>query len=152
MSFFTKVHLLLVKLGALLQTPVLLIIRGYWGWQLILTGHGKWTNLDRVAHYFGTLGLPAPKLSAMMVASTELVGGALLILGLCSRFASAALVVLLCGAYYTADNEALHALFTNPDKFIAADPFLFLYAAVIVFCFGPGWLALDTLLFKKKSV
>jgi putative oxidoreductase len=85
-----------------------------------------------------------------MVASTELVGGALLLLGLWSRFASAALIVLLCGAYYTADRDAVHALFTDPDKFFAADPFLFLYASVIVFCFGPGWLALDTLIYRKK--
>ncbi len=151
MSFLTKIHLLLVKIGALLQTPLLLLIRGFWGCQLILTGHGKWIHIDQVAHYFATLNLPAPKLSAMMVASTEMVGGTLLLLGLCSRFAAAALIVLLCGAYYTADREALHAIFTNPDKFFAADPFLFLYAAVIVFCFGPGWLALDTWLFGKKG-
>lgn len=151
MSFLPKVHHLLVKIGTILQTPALLLIRGYWGWQFILTGHGKWTTIDKVARFFASLNIPAPKLNAMLVASTEVVGGALLILGLCSRFASAALIVLLSVAFYTADHEAVHAIFTNPDKFFAADPFLFLYASVIIFCFGPGWLALDTWLFRKKG-
>jgi putative oxidoreductase len=57
----------------------------------------------------------------------------------------------MCVAYATADKEALHAIFTNPDKFLSADPFLFLFAALIVFVFGPGKISLDALLFKKKD-
>ena len=151
MSFFAKIHALLAKLGWLLQTPVLLVIRLFWGWQFILTGTGKLRHLDKVANYFGSLDIPAPKLSAIMAASTETIGGALLILGLCSRFATAALIGVMCVAYYTADHEALVGIFSNPDKFFGADPFLFLYAAVLVFCFGPGKIALDTLVFRDKK-
>ena len=151
MSFFAKLHALLVKIGSLLQTPALLVIRAFWGWQFIQTGTGKLRNLDKVAHYFASLNIPAPKLNALMAASTETIGGALLILGLCSRFASGALIGVMCVAYYTADHEALVGIFSNPDKFFGADPFLFLYASVLVFCFGPGKAALDTFLFKDKA-
>ena len=60
-----------------------------------------------------------------------------LLLGLFSRFASPALITVMCVAYATADSEALQAIFTNPDKFLGADPFLFLRRP-IVFVFGPG--------------
>jgi putative oxidoreductase len=151
MSILSKLHALLVKIGCILQTPLLLVIRLYWGWQFIMTGKGKLMNIDKVAHYFASLNIPAPKVNAIMAASTETIGGALLILGLCSRFASGALICVMCVAYYTADNEALHAIFTKPDKFFAADPFLFLYAAVLVFAFGPGKASIDAFLFKDKA-
>jgi len=150
MSILAKLHALLVKIGCLLQTPVLLVIRAYWGWQFIQTGTGKLRNIDKVAHYFASLNIPAPKLNAIMAASTETIGGALLILGLCSRFASGALICVMGVAFYTAEHEALVGIFNSPDKFFAADPFLFLYASVIIFCFGPGKVALDTFLFKDK--
>jgi putative oxidoreductase len=54
-------------------------------------------------------------------------------------------------AYVTADNEALRAVFSEPDKFTGAAPFLFLLASVTVFVFGPGKLSLDKLLFKQPA-
>jgi len=57
----------------------------------------------------------------------------------------------MCIAYITSEQEALHALFSNPDKFLAADPFLFLYASLIVFVFGPGRISIDALLFKRTA-
>jgi len=152
MGFLTKIHLLLVKLGALLQTPVLFLIRVYWGYSFILTGWGKLHNLSKVTAYFASLHIPLPQVNALAVAATETIGGALLILGLCSRFAAAALIVLLAVAFGTAESDTVQALLHgNPDKFFAADPFLFLYAAVVVFCFGPGRLAVDPFLFPKPA-
>jgi putative oxidoreductase len=48
-------------------------------------------------------------------------------------------------AYITADKEALHSIFSDPDKFTAAAPYVFLIASLIVFLFGPGIFSLDTL-------
>jgi putative oxidoreductase len=47
-------------------------------------------------------------------------------------------------AYLTADREALQSVFSNPGKFYGADPYTFLFAALLVLIFGPGWFALDT--------
>jgi putative oxidoreductase len=52
-------------------------------------------------------------------------------------------------AYLTADNEAMRAIFSEPDKFTSAAPFLFLFASVIVLLFGPGAISLDYLIGKK---
>jgi len=152
MKFISKIHGLLVRLGHVLQTPVLLIIRLFWGWQFIQTGKGKLQNLDKVTNFFASLNIPAPHLNAVVVASTEVTCGLLLLLGLFSRFATAALVGLLSVAYYTADHDALVGIFHDPDKFTGADPFLFLYASVLIFCFGPGRIALDRLVFKDEPV
>jgi putative oxidoreductase len=152
MKFITKIHCLLVKVGQLLQTPLLLIIRLYWGWQFTVTGRAKFHNLDGFAEHFRQWGIPHPKLNVIMAASTEVGCGFLLLIGLFSRFASAALICVMCVAYYTADSEALHAIFSDPDKFLGADPFLFLFAAVLVFSFGPGKIAVDRFLFKDEPV
>jgi putative oxidoreductase len=49
-------------------------------------------------------------------------------------------------AYVTADREALFSIFSDPDKFYAAAPYTFLIASLIILIFGPGKIALDTLL------
>jgi putative oxidoreductase len=151
MTFLAKIQAFLVTAGHILRTPVLLIIRLYWGWQFFLTGKGKLLHLDKTANFFASLHIPAPKLNALMAASTECTCGLLLLVGLFSRFASLALIGVMCVALYTADNDAVRAIFSDPDKFLGADPFLFLYAAVVVFCFGPGKIALDKLICKDES-
>jgi putative oxidoreductase len=140
----------LTVLGSWLQSPLLLAIRLYWGWHFVLTGWGKLHDLGKVTGYFQSLNIPAPHLNAIAASLTECTGGLLLLLGLFTRFACVPLAVLLSVAYLTADADALRMAFSNPDKFFAADEFLFLYAVVIVFCFGPGAISLDRLFFKKK--
>jgi putative oxidoreductase len=54
-------------------------------------------------------------------------------------------------AYWTADRAALIAITSDPNKFVTADPFLFLLASLIVLVFGPGKLALDYFLTRKKA-
>lgn len=147
----TKLDALLAKLGALLQSPLLLVVRLFWGWQFAQTGCGKLMNLDRTTGFFESLGLPLPRLNAIAAGSVECFGGALLLLGLGARFVSPALAFTMVVAYSTADNEALRAIFSDPDKFTGAAPFLFLAASVTVCVFGPGKLSLDALLFKKPT-
>ncbi|HWA88055.1 MAG TPA: DoxX family protein [Opitutus sp.] len=148
-SSLNSLETLLAKLGGWLQSPLLFLIRLWWGWSFIQTGWGKLTHLDRVTNFFASLGLPAPHANAILIGSTECVGGTLLLLGLFARFVSPVLIVMLLVAYWTADREALFSIISHPDKFTAADPFLFLYAALIVFAFGPGRLSLDALVRKK---
>src|SRR5882724_9389946 len=148
-SAFGTLESVLTKLGHFLQAPLLLIIRLYWGWQFALTGWGKLSHLEKTTAYFASLSLPAPKLNAIAAGSAECIGGALLALGLFSRFASPVLITLMVLAYVTADREALLAITSDGDKFTGAQPFLFLFAALIVFAFGPGKLSFDALVRKK---
>jgi putative oxidoreductase len=147
---FSSFEAFLARLGTWLQSPLLLAVRLYWGWSFMQTGWGKLMNLERTTSFFASLELPAPKLNAIAAACTESIGGTLLALGLFARFASPALIVVMSVAYIAADREALFSIFSDPDKFTGADPFLFLFAAVLVFAFGPGKFSLDALVRKKE--
>lgn len=139
------------NLASCLQSPLLLVIRLYWGISFALTGWGKLTHLDRTAAYFADLHLPLPKLNALMAGSTECFGGALLALGLFARPVSVPLAFTMAVAYATADREALMAITGDPDKFVTASPFLFLFASLVVLAFGPGKISLDALLGRKAG-
>jgi putative oxidoreductase len=135
-----------VALLSYLQSPFLLLIRLYWGWQLAQSGWGKLHHLSNVAEYFGTLGLPMPAWMAVFIACVELFGGIFLALGLASRLTALVLTINLTMAYILGDREALFSFLSDPDKFAAAAPFVFLFVSLIVLIFGPGKLALDTAL------
>jgi putative oxidoreductase len=139
----------LVQTASLLQSPLLLALRLYWGWSFFVTGKGKLLNLDQTAEFFGGLGLPFPKVNALLAGSTECFGGLLLLVGLGSRLVSLPLAFTMLVAYFTADREALFGIFSEPDKFLAADPFLFLLVSVIVLAFGPGAFSLDWLIARR---
>ena len=134
---------LLVSAGNSLQSLLLLFVRLYWGWQFMVDGWGKLHNLPKVTEYFGSLGLPAPGPTAVFVSILELVGGALLALGLGSRLIALLLTGNMTVAYITGDREALLSIFSDPDKFSAAAPFTYLMASLIILIFGPGRWALD---------
>jgi len=131
-------------LAASLQSPLLLVIRLYWGWSFAQTGWGKFMRIDEVAAWFGdALHLPLHKLNAILAASTELVGGVLLALGLFARVASVPLIGTMLVAYATAHREELAGIFRDPEAFLGAAPFTYLAASVVVLAFGPGRFALD---------
>lgn len=123
---------------------ILLLIRLYWGFQLVVTGFGKFTHLSGVTDYFHTLGISHPELNAIFAASTELIGGLFLIVGFLSRIITIPLFVLFAMAYWTAGHAALVALGKfDPGPFMSNTAFLFLYAVLVVFSFGPGKISLD---------
>lgn len=131
--------------GNFLQSPLLLIIRLFWGYQFALTGLGKFLHFDKTTEFFQSLGIPFPAFNVALAGSAELIGGVLLFLGLYSRLAALPLIITMCMAYVTASHDALMTLFTkfDPDPFFSQTPFLFLSAALLVFCFGPGKISLD---------
>ncbi len=141
----------LVKAANSLQSPFLLLIRLFWGWQFLQSGIGKFSHIDKVVSFFTDLGIPAPTLNAYFNASLETVGGILLILGLASRLIAVPLVINMIVAYITADREALTTFFSEPKNFFGADPFPFLLVSLLILIFGPGKLSLDTLIAAKRK-
>ncbi|HET6929314.1 MAG TPA: DoxX family protein [Candidatus Acidoferrum sp.] len=137
-------HRQFFTLVSYLQSPFLLLIRLYWGWQLAQSGWGKLHHLSNVGEYFATLGLPMPAQMAVFIAGVEFFGGIFLALGLASRIIGLVLTVNLTMAYVIGDREALFSFFSDPDKFIAAAPFAFLMVALIVLIFGAGRISTDT--------
>jgi len=139
----TKLHDWFFALIAYAQSPFLLFVRLYWGWQLWQSGWGKLHNLDKVTEFFTSLNLPAPAQTAVFIACVEFFGGILFALGVFSRVTSLVLTVNLAMAYALADRAALFSIFSDPDKFMAAAPFTFLIASLLVLIFGAGKLSAD---------
>jgi putative oxidoreductase len=135
----------------LLQSPFLLLVRLYWGWQFAQTGWGKLHHIARVTGFFTDLGIPFPHASAIWVALLEFVGGILLAVGFLSRPVAFLLAFDMLVAYLTADREAFAAFFTDPGKFTGASPFTFLAASLIILVFGPGRIAVDAIIHRAGS-
>jgi putative oxidoreductase len=132
-----------------LQFLMLLAVRLYWGFQFAQTGWGKLHNLAKITGFFASLNIPFPGFTAPFVSTLEFVGGILLMLGLFSRPIALLLACNMFVAYWTADREALSAIFSDPGKFYVADPYTFLFASVMVLIFGSGLFAVDTLVAKR---
>jgi putative oxidoreductase len=144
-------HRMLNRGAGALQSPFLLLIRLYWGWQFIETGWGKINNIPKVTGFFTILGLPFPGVTAHFIAGLEFLGGILLVLGLASRLIALPLTINMLVAYITADREALFSVISDPDKFYAAAPYTFLVASLIVLIFGPGKFALDAWVASRRG-
>jgi putative oxidoreductase len=151
MKLIDHLYALFLRVANSLQSPLLLAVRLYWGWQFLQTGWGKLNNIQKVVDFFTSLGIPAPSLNAHFVATLETTGGLLLILGLASRLIAFPLVINMIVAYAAADREALGSIFSEPSKFYGADPYTFLFASLLILIFGPGLFSLDTLIKWYRS-
>lgn len=146
----TGLYAIWVRFLNALQGPFLLIIRAYIGYRFFMAGLGKFQNFSNVVGFFSGLGIPMPEVNAAMAASTELVGGALLLLGLGSRIATVPLTFTMIVAYLTAHSKALENFWSDQSPFFKQEPFPFLMVCLIVLLFGPGKYSLDNLFCKKK--
>lgn len=134
-----------------LGDALLLLLRLYWGYQFAVTGWGKLNNLERVASWFGSMGIPFPELNAALVGGFELVGGIVLIAGFGRGYFSIPLVGIMAVAYLTDDYEALAGIFSDPDAFVNALPFLYMLVNLLVIAFGPGRISVDRLITRVRG-
>jgi putative oxidoreductase len=77
-------------LGLRLATGVIFIAHG-----LPKFGIGSDRGLTELAGWLGSIGVPFPMLGAILVASSEAIGGAMLIVGFLTRFAAATQVIAM---------------------------------------------------------
>lgn len=140
----------LARAGMIISPFVLLLIRLAWGWELVESGFGHLTHLQQTTEFFESLNIPAPKLNAIMSGTTEMVGGALWMLGLGTRIISMPLLVNFCVAYLTASREKVLHLFTqDPSNFIDDTAFPFLVTSLVMIAYGAGAISVDALIKRK---
>ena len=107
----------------------------------------KWKDIDSVAEWFGSMGIPFSTLNAYMAASTEVLGVVLLTLGLLTRAISIPLIVVMIVAIVT-----VHL----PHGFSAGDngfeiPLYYMLFLLVFFSHGAGKFSLDRFIFGEKS-
>lgn len=138
-SFYGKI----INAGETFQDYLLLAIRLYWGYQFLVGGIGKLSNIEQTSGFFEQMSIPFPLLSTYLAGGAEALGGASLIIGFASRLMAIPLIFTMLVAYGMAHFDAVRALFSNPETFVSASPFNFLLASLIIFAFGPGKFSLD---------
>jgi putative oxidoreductase len=82
-------------LGLRLATGAIFIAHG-----LPKFGFGEGSGLEGLAAWLGGMGLPFPMLMAILVASSEANGGAMLMVGFMTRFAAATQVIAMLVAVF----------------------------------------------------
>jgi putative oxidoreductase len=152
LKLIDRAYALLVRVANSLQSPFLLVVRLYWGWQFAESGVDHLRNMDSFVQFMTDNHVPAPWLNAHFVAGLETCGGILLALGLGSRLIAIPLLVNMIVAFITADRDNLFAAFTShAEDFYKALPFTYLFVALLVLIFGPGSLSLDALIKRYRS-
>ena len=130
-----------------------LVVRIAVGLEFFGSGLGKLGKLSGLIQYFRSLGIPAPEILAPFVASTELVCGALIVMGLLTRPAAAMLCGVMTVAIVTAAvpekhiTASWHGLL---EFFYLPEVLLWLLLAWLVFA-GPGRASLDARLGRRSE-
>lgn len=143
--FCAKIYNWFIWIGQNLQSAFLLLVRIIWGHQFTHTGYGKLTNLEKVAEFFGTLGLHYPEFYAILVGVVELIGGLCMLFGFATRLAAIPLIVTMSAAIGLAHSHVFSDFhfIMDPSILVREAPFPFLMASLIVFVFGPGRISID---------
>ena len=133
------------KMTALADIPPflfrLVLAYGFYGPAMM-----KWGNMEGVAEWFGSMGIPLPMLNAYMAGLTEISGVFLLLLGLGTRIISVPLIIIMFVAIFT-----VHL----PNGFEAGEngfeiPLYYLLMLFSLIVTGPGKYSLDSLLNRNK--
>ena len=129
----------LLKLAARLEWFPPLLARISVGAVFLETGWGKLHNLPKVVDFFTELGIPYPQFQAPFVATNEFVCGALLLVGLLTRFATVPLMISMTVALITAKKSDIGSL---TDLFGLSE---YLYIVILMWLLirGPGPLSID---------
>jgi len=107
----------------------------------------KWKDIDSVAQWFGSMGIPLPTLNAYMAATTELLGVVLLTLGLFTRLISIPLMVVMLVAIVTV--HLAHGFSAGDNGFEI--PLYYMLFLFIFTAHGAGKYSLDHLIFGKDK-
>jgi putative oxidoreductase len=121
-----------------------LLVRLFVGYLFFVTGWAKVGHLDAMAERFVGWGIPFPGFSAALSAYTELVGGALIVLGLATRLAALPLAFNMLVAIVVVNMRNV----TGLDEFVELSEPLYALAFLWLVFSGPGRASLDHLVWS----
>jgi putative oxidoreductase len=142
-----KAHSEFARLGEYLKSPSLLLARLVVAYGFYEPAMMKWKDINSVAEWFGSMGIPFPTLNAYMAASTEAAGVVLLALGLLTRLISIPMIVIMVVAIVTAHLHNGFSAGTNGFEI----PLYYMLFLLIFVSHGAGAFSLDRLIFGEKN-
>jgi putative oxidoreductase len=124
-----------------------LLARATVGYAFVESGWGKVNNLATVTEYFAELGIPAPALQAPFVSLVELIGGALVLVGLATRLAAVPLIGTMVVALVTAKASDISSFSDLIGTIELCYAVLLAWLAVS----GAGTISLDHAILRRAS-
>jgi len=129
------------------QSIALLIARLIIAYGFYEPAMSKWKDIDSVAGWFASMGIPFPTLNAYMAAGTEILGVGLLVLGLFTRLISLPLIVIMIVAIFTVHLDNGFSAGTNGFEI----PLYYMIFLMIFVSHGAGKFSLDNVFFNKNK-
>lgn len=126
------------------RDAALLVLRLVLGVVFVAHGVDKvyFTGMEQTAAAFAQWQVPQPQLSAWVAAAAEMVGGALLVVGLLTTAAAGALALFMaCAAYFVHWGHGLFAAAGGVEY-----PLVLIVALLMIVVFGAGRASLDGVL------
>ena len=125
-----------------------LVLRVVFGYFWLETGLAKVQHVDCFAERFAGWGIPFPVFSATLSAWTDLVGGALLIVGLLTRVVCVPMIVNMAVALILVVSRDL----TGLDDYVETSELTYILIFFWLLMAGPGKASLDTLLARRLGI
>jgi len=107
----------------------------------------KWKDIDSVAGWFGSMGIPFPLINAYAAAVTEILGVGLLVLGLFTRLISLPLIIIMVVAIFTVHYDNGFSAGANGFEI----PLYYLIFLIIFVSHGAGKFSLDNIFFNNDN-
>ncbi len=145
MSKLKQLNATLSGIGSKSQNFALLLLRLILAYGFFGPAMMKWQNMTAIGDWFKSLGYPAPYFNAYMAGTTELLGVALLILGLGTRFITLLLIFVMFVAITTVHLK--HGFEAGNNGFEI--PLYYAIMLFALFAYGAGEYSLDNFLSKK---
>jgi putative oxidoreductase len=143
MTSIARVRHVLAKLQGAQWLPQLLT-RLFVGYFFLETGWGKVHNIQGMTERFTDWGIPFPHFNAVLSGYTELIGGALVMMGLFTRLVSIPMIINMLVALISVTLKQVAGL----DDFVELDEPLYALAFFWLIFSGAGRVSLDHLLLR----
>lgn len=125
-----------------------LVVRIAFGYFWFETGIAKVQNIDGFANRFVEWGIPFPHFNATLSAWTELIGGALIFLGLFTRLTAVPMIINMVVAIALVVIRDVSSI----DDFVELDEVVYILIFFWLLMAGPGRFSLDHLLVRALGI
>lgn len=124
------------------------VLRLGFGYFWLETGWAKLQHLDGFTQRFEAWGIPFPAFSAALSATTDLVGGALLMLGLLTRLVCVPMIVNMVVAIVLVVSRDL----TGLDEYVESSEVTYILILFWLLMAGPGKASVDAWLVRQCAL
>jgi putative oxidoreductase len=145
MSIVSKYHKFVEVLDKTKSLP-LLLVRFVLAYGFYSPAKMKWSDINSIAEWFGSMGYPFPTLNAYLAASTEMLGVILLAFGLGTRIISIPLIIVMLVAITTVHMGNGFEAGNNGFEI----PLYYLIMLLVLLFNGPGKISIDSFIESQQ--